>query len=132
MSQPKPTSFLLYTDQENAFNLLSLENRGRLITQIFHYVRTGETEFEDTNELVRLAFAMLKGHLDRDREQYERKCRINSENAKKRTNASRTSENFNDQDINESVAEKANGSDRLQTPATAAYNNNNKIGRAHV
>ena len=83
MTQKKMTSFLMYTDFETAFDFLSLEDRGMLITLIFQYVRIGSTDCAGASDLVKLAFSMIKGHIDRDREQYEEKCKINAENGRK-------------------------------------------------
>lgn len=113
----KPTSFLLYNDLETPFNFLSLEDRGRLITYIFQYVRLGEVDLSEASDLVGLAFSMIKVYLDRDREQYEEKCRINAENGKK---GGRPRKNG---DIDE-VSDQAE-TEGLPTDAKKAYNNNN-------
>ena len=113
----KPTSFLLYNDLETPFNFLSLEDRGRLITYIFQYVRLGEVDLSEASDLVGLAFSMIKVYLDRDREQYEEKCRINAENGRK---GGRPRKNG---DIDE-VSDQAE-TEGLPTDAKKAYNNNN-------
>ena len=125
----KPTSFLLYTDLETPFNFLSLEDRGLLITYIFQYVRLGEVEFSGASDLVKLAFSMIKVYLDRDREHYEEKCRINAENGKKGGRPRKTEETneFSEQEGEENQPLQTNGEETegFSEKAKKAYNNNN-------
>ena len=118
--QKKQNSFLLYSDLETPFNFLSLEDRGLLITYIFQYVRLGDVDLADASDLVKLAFSMIRVYLDRDREQYEEKCRINAENGKKGGRPRKT--DAPDHDGRETETEETDG---LQTQAKKAYNNNN-------
>ena len=81
----KPTdkkSFILYGDFSELFGLLSLEDRGRLITAIFNYENAGE-EDGTLPDAAKMAFICIKNTLDRDREAYEEKCRKNAENGQK-------------------------------------------------
>ena len=75
-------SFLLYQNFENQFSLLSMEDRGMLITAIFEYSRVGSVSAE-LSPIVQMAFSIIRDTLDRDNESYMEKCRRNAENAKK-------------------------------------------------
>lgn len=75
-------SFILYNDFAEMFALLSLEDRGRLITAIFNYVNA-EEEGEPLAAAARMAFQFIKNTLDRDRAAYEAKCEKNAANGSK-------------------------------------------------
>lgn len=74
-------SFLIYTDYEEQFNLLTDEQLGQLIRAIMQYEKTGEILKLDG--MLKMAFSFIKTQLDRDREKYEEKCAKNRENAKR-------------------------------------------------
>ena len=76
------TGFILYKNFENQFSLLSLEERGRLITVIFEYARSGEISIE-LSLIEQMAFSIIKECLDRDREEYEARCEQNGKNGKR-------------------------------------------------
>jgi hypothetical protein len=123
--QKRPTSFLLYTELETPFNFLSLEDRGRLITYIFQYVRLGEVDLSDASDLVKLAFSMIKVYLDRDREHYEEKCRINAENGRKGGRPRKSEDPEREEAETEGLPSEAEETEGLPTEAKKAYNNNN-------
>lgn len=75
-------SFLLYGNYETQFKLLSMEERGLLITAIFEYSNSGSVSIQ-LSPLVELAFSFVKENLDRDHENYLDRCEKNSENGKK-------------------------------------------------
>lgn len=75
------SSFLIYLDYEEQFNLLTDEQIGRLMRAIIKYEKT--REIPQLNGIVKMAFSFIKTQLDRDREKYEAKCEKNRENAKK-------------------------------------------------
>ena len=75
-------SFLLYGNYETQFKLLSMEERGLLITAIFEYSNNGAVQ-TPLSPLVELAFSFVKENLDRDHENYLDRCEKNSENGKK-------------------------------------------------
>ena len=75
-------SFLLYQNFENQFSLLSMEDRGMLITAIFEYSRVGSVSVA-LSPIVQMAFSIIRDTLDRYNEAYLEKCRRNAENAKK-------------------------------------------------
>ena len=69
----KKKSFVLYENYENTFRLLSLEQRGALITAIFEYERQQKVDIPLTKS-TKVAFQNIKDTLDRDRESYLKKC----------------------------------------------------------
>ena len=75
------SSFLIYLDYEEQFNLLTDEQIGQLMRAIIKYEKT--REIPQLNGIVKMAFSFLKTQLDRDREKYEARCEKNRENAKK-------------------------------------------------
>ncbi len=75
------SSFLIYLDYEEQFNLLTDEQIGQLMRAIIKYEKT--REIPQLNEIVKMAFSFIKTQLDRDREKYEARCEKNRENAKK-------------------------------------------------
>ena len=76
MSEKK--SFVLYLNYKHQFDLLSLEQRGRLISAIFEYCESGEVK-TPMNKCVDMAFSVIKDTLDRDAEKYEQICMQRSE-----------------------------------------------------
>ena len=82
MSKNEKKSFILYHSFANQLELLSMEERGQLISAIFAYERTGEID-ASLSPLVKMAFSCMKEALDRDRESYEAKCKQNTKNGKK-------------------------------------------------
>lgn len=82
MNKKEPKSFILYCNFENQFKLLSLEERGILISAIFEYAR--ERKFEcELPPLVNMAFSLIKDTMDRDYEEYLERCEINAINGRK-------------------------------------------------
>ena len=75
-------SFVLYNDLYKQFSLLSMEERGALITAIFEYAVNGQV-FTDLTPMAQMAFSFIQDALDRDRAAYEATCRKNRENGKK-------------------------------------------------
>lgn len=75
------SSFLIYLDYEEQFNLLTDEQIGQLMRAIIKYEKT--RELPQLNGIVKMAFSFIKTQLDRDREKYEARCEKNRENAKK-------------------------------------------------
>lgn len=75
------SSFLIYLDYEEQFNLLTDEQVGQLMRAIIKYEKT--REIPQLDGVVKMAFSFIKTQLDRDREKYEARCEKNRENAKK-------------------------------------------------
>jgi len=75
------SSFLIYLDYEEQFNLLTDEQVGQLMRAIIKYEKT--REIPQLDGVIKMAFSFIKTQLDRDREKYEARCEKNRENAKK-------------------------------------------------
>lgn len=75
------SSFLIYLDYEEQFNLLTDKQIGQLMRAIIKYEKT--REIPQLNGIAKMAFSFIKTQLDRDREKYEARCEKNRENAKK-------------------------------------------------
>ena len=82
MSKKEKKSFVLYLSYANTLRLLTIKERGELITAIFDYEETG-LEPQWLSPTVTIAFSFIRDALDRDREAYEEVCRKRSENGKK-------------------------------------------------
>ena len=78
-------SFLLYTDQQGVFNQLPDEIAGKLIKHIFAFVNDENPSCDDL--LLTIAFEPIKQALKRDLDKYKSICERNSDNAKKRWDA---------------------------------------------
>ncbi len=74
--------FVLYHNYFNQLALLSMEERGILITAIFEYTRDGQITVE-MSPTVNMAFSFIKDTLDRDLAAYRARCEQNTENGKK-------------------------------------------------
>ena len=75
-------SFILYYNYYNQLALLSMKERGELITAVFEYELFG-TVPEQLPPLVQMAFSIIRDALERDRATYEAVCRRNQENGRR-------------------------------------------------
>ena len=66
-------SIVMYSAYSTYFGLLSVEERGRLITAIFDYSFEGKA-CSDLSPAANMAFMFIKDQVDRDREKYEKVC----------------------------------------------------------
>ena len=74
---------VLYGDLEPTLKLLSQNEAGALIFMVFSYVNRGVIDsYLKRTPKVDLVFSMIRTHLDRDREKYERICERNAKNGK--------------------------------------------------
>ena len=64
----KKDSFVLYTEYMEQTELLSMEQRGVLLTAIFAYV--SDAELPDMDGITKMAFAFIKSRIDKDTEKY--------------------------------------------------------------
>lgn len=64
----KKDSFVLYTEYMEQTELLSMEQRGILLTAIFAYV--SDAELPDMDGITKMAFAFIKSRIDKDTEKY--------------------------------------------------------------
>ena len=81
-------SFILYLDQQEIFEMLTDEQAGQLIKNIFLYERTGQMPKMD--KMLNLAFVPIMQILDKNRRKYDEKCKKNKENVEKRWNKNNT------------------------------------------
>ena len=81
-------SFILYLDQQEIFEMLTDEQAGQLIKNIFLYERTGQMPKMD--KMLTLAFVPIMQILDKNRRKYDDKCKKNKENIEKRWNKKNT------------------------------------------
>ena len=79
---PQKKSFILYLNYKNQFDLLSYEQKGRLISAIFEYCGSGSVQTH-LDPVCNMAFSTMKCTLDREAEKYEAICKRNAENGKK-------------------------------------------------
>ena len=82
MMTDEKQSFILYHNFANQFALLSMEERGQLITALFEYSQTQRIQ-TSLSPLANMAFSCMKDTIDRDRDAYAERCRQNRENGKK-------------------------------------------------
>ena len=73
MNLNKKNSFILYDTQYDGISLLSLEERGRLLTAIFEYRLYGKSSI-DLSEQTAMAFHIIKGQIARDAKKYNDVC----------------------------------------------------------
>lgn len=81
-------SFILYLDQQEIFEMLTDEQAGQLIKNIFQYERYGQMPKMD--KFLNLAFVPIMQALDKNRRKYEEKCKKNKENIEIRWNKQNT------------------------------------------
>lgn len=77
----KKKSFLIYYDWEDSLRLLSNEQKGDLFWGLFLYAKYGEPPIFKDDRLL-FGFNLLKGHIDRDFEKYEKICEARSNSGK--------------------------------------------------
>ncbi len=82
MLNKKRKSFILYNNYYTQIEMLTIPQRGELLTAIYRYVLF-DSVAEDMSPIVSMAFSFIKDTLERDNEAYEEKCKKNAENAKK-------------------------------------------------
>ena len=73
-------SFVLYTKYLENIELLSLDQRGLLITALMRYV-SGK-KIPEMDGMTNMAYSFIKSQIDRDFEKYEETCRKRSEAGK--------------------------------------------------
>lgn len=112
----KKDSFVLYTEYIEQIELLSMEQRGILLTAIFAYV--SDAELPDMDGISKMAFAFIKSRIDKDTEKYAKTIEKRKEAGKLggRPKANGSSEK-------QEKAKKANGfSEKQNNPV---YDNDN-------
>lgn len=100
----KNKAMLLHHNMIDSVMILSDEECGKLFKALFLYDVCGfDPEFEDI--ALRIVFAQFKNALDSNRERYESICNKRSENAKKRWEKIRNSNNDADEEADENEDE---------------------------
>lgn len=102
-------SFMLYIDQYEPIQALSLEQKGRLLDAFFSYNMGEKVSFDDP--VLTMAFAFFRQAFERDAASYERKCKKNKENI-----AKRYSKSTNVDDGNECIRPNTNATDNDNDP----------------
>jgi hypothetical protein len=73
--------FVLYLDYWQHLELLTVLERGELITALFMYETTGA--IPELNSNLKMAFSFIRAQLDRDTAKYEAICERNRVNGEK-------------------------------------------------
>ena len=81
----KPSFVCLYLDYQQTFAPFTDAERGRLVSAMLDYARTGAIPEFTGNE--RYAWPMLQGQIQRDQQKYFDRCEQNRRNALKRSKA---------------------------------------------
>lgn len=75
-------SFLFYLDWRQHLEILTDAERGRLISALLDYAETGALP-DGMSGAAGMAFSFMRAQLDRDREKYEARCKVNHDNGLK-------------------------------------------------
>ncbi|MBA1336758.1 MAG: hypothetical protein HPY66_3194 [Firmicutes bacterium] len=75
-------SFILYHDYRQHLELLSDEEKGKLLMALFEYSEDGV--IPDFDGMLKMAFSFIKAQIDRDAAKYAAVCEKNRENIQRR------------------------------------------------
>lgn len=75
------TYFMLYFDYREHLELLTDEERGRLLTALFEYAEHGAVP--ELSGASKMAFSFIRSQIDRDFARYRERCERNRENGKR-------------------------------------------------
>ena len=116
MAKEAKKGFVLYYDYAEQLDLLTDEQRGRLLMALLQYGATGiEPELDG---MAKMAFAFIAKQMDRDAAAYEEKCRKRSEAGRRGGRPPKGSEaEANASDDKQQEAKKANAFPEKQTEA---------------
>ena len=109
-------SFVMYTTYAEHINLLTMEQRGLLLTAIMNYA-SGEP-LPDMDGMTRMAFSFIKVQMDRDSEKYQATVEKRRESGKLGGRPSTKANGLSEK------AKKANGFSEKQTKAKKPDNDN--------
>lgn len=82
MSTHEKNSFVLYVNFGKQLRMLSMEERGELITAIFEHEEHGHV-LQSLSPRTELIYSFIEDTLERDRIAYEKKCEQNRKNGKR-------------------------------------------------
>lgn len=77
--EKKNEGIIMYREYLSYFELLSVEDRGELVTAILKYA-FGEEDYESLSPAAKMAFMFITDQINRDTEKYERRCEKNRKN----------------------------------------------------
>ena len=80
---PKPKALPVYLDNIAQYRLVSMQERGELLTAMLEYAKDG-TIPNFSNPALGMAFSYSRAQIDRDFEKYHDACVRNRENANKK------------------------------------------------
>ena len=83
----KPKAFNFYLNYDLNIEALSDEEVGQLIRALLKYANSwenGDGMVPEMSQIVKVAFAPIRKQIDTEFLNYERKCRVNTENVQKR------------------------------------------------
>lgn len=103
------SSFLIYHEYKEPLNLLTDEQRGKLLMALIDYSESGTVP--ELDGISMMAFSFIQRQMDRDSEKYENRCNSNRENGKKggRPKKEEKPDGLEKNPKNPSVSEKPNG-----------------------
>lgn len=77
-----PKAFNIYLDNAEQIMILSVEQRGELLTALLEFVQ-GKKDFDFSDGMVKMCFSFMSKQITRDFEKYEERCAALSEFGKK-------------------------------------------------
>ena len=108
-------SFVLYAEYLENIELLSMEQRGVLITALMKYV--SDQDPPDMDSATKMAFSFIRSRIDKDQRKYEEVCSKRAE-AGKMGGRPKKPEGFSEK---QTKAKKANGFSEKQTNPDNEY-----------
>lgn len=121
-------NFLLKKSQQAVFNELSDIDAGKLIKGIYEYVNTGDSGL---NGYLKVVFIPIKSDIDKNEENYKKRCEINKKNGSKggapkgNTNAKKSETTENNQSVNETTENNMNNHNHIHNHTHNSISNNN-------
>jgi len=109
----KKEDFIFHLEYREQIDMLTTEQKGMLLDALCDYAQTGEVSGE-LDPLTKMAFSIMRARMDRDSENYQRKCERLRANGQKGGRPSKTEE------------EKPNGFSENQM--VSEENQNNQMG----
>ena len=125
MEKEKKKSFVLYYSFRKHLEILTNEECGKLFKALMDYGEKGQEP--DLEGAALMAFSFIACQMDRDAEEYEKKCKKRSESGKKGGRPKKitgSEDEQNESNENQTKAKKANGFSEKQSKAKKADNDN--------
>ena len=80
----KKKGFIMYNDYFTFLEILTIEERGTLLTAVMQFANGIEPDVTEASRAVQIAFCMIKVNLQRDMKKYEETCISRAKAAKAR------------------------------------------------